>query len=466
MCSSPMVRPVADQGRWLRLLAYGATGLALWLLSLLVVQSLLARRIAGAQLAQLASEVAFSLRLGELVLERYPMETVAELSGLDLHRQPAAGPGGRDGAGEAEATALRRELCTTLSHCRQVRAADGRLWVELASPIDPVWLSTAIPQPQRWPPDPLSLGLSLVAAGLALSTLVLTLEVRRPLRLLERSLMQLGSGLDPQPLPARGAAAVRRITTGFNTLAAQLAQARQDQATMLAGIGHDLNSPLTRLRLRLHLAETRAMSTEEQQRALADLDSLERITGQFISFARGQGDEAPAPLDLQALLAELAGQSGLEPLTLELEPLQALVQITAVARALTNLLDNARSHGCPPYRLQLSAWGEDGFAISVIDSGAGVDPEQWSKLLQPFQRLDQARGGNGHCGLGLAIAEQVARAHGGGLLCRRCTAPEPPGFAVVLQGRSLGPSPADTSSHNSTGFSRMPVRSAVQDWSR
>lgn len=450
MCSFQMARAGADRSRWLRLLTYGATGLVLWLLSLLVVQTLLARRIAGAQLTQLATEVAFSLRLGELVLERYPMETVAELSGLDLHRQPpATAAGGGAGKGWAEADALRRELCEKLRYCRQVQVADERFWVEMASPLEPAWLSTAIPQARRWPPDPLSLGLSLVAAGLGLSTLLLNLEVRRPLGRLGRSLQQLGSGQDPQPLPEQGAAAVRRITASFNHLAAQLGQARQEQATMLAGIGHDLNSPLTRLRLRLHLAESTPMRAAELARALADLDALERITTQFISFARGQADEAAAPLELQDLVAELAGQSGLEPLTLELQPLQARVQITALARALTNLLDNARSHGRSPYRLQLRAWGDDGFEIRVIDSGAGLDPALWNQMLQPFQRLDQARGGSGHCGLGLAIAARVARTHGGALLCLPCSPPEPPGFAVVLRGRSLPlPEPMDTSGHN------------------
>ncbi|MEB3319503.1 MAG: ATP-binding protein [Cyanobium sp.] len=456
-----MARPVADRHRWLRLLAYGAAGLTLWLLSLAVVQTLLARRIARAQLGQLATEVAFSLRLGELVLERYPMETVAELSGLDLHRQPPRDTGA--GPGRNEAAALHRELCDQLRHCRQVRAAERRLWVEMASPIEPVWLSTPIPQPRRWPPDSLSLGLSLVATGLALSTLGLNLEVRRPLRQLERSLQQLGSGQDPQRQPERGAAAVRRITAGFNALAGQLSQARQEQATMLAGIGHDLNSPITRLRLRLHLAETTPMAAADGARALADLDALERITAQFISFARGEGDEAPAPLDLAALINELAGQSGLEPLTLALQPLHARVQITAMARALTNLLDNARSHGCPPYRLQLRPWEADGFEIAVIDSGAGVDPALWPQLVQPFQRLDQARGGSGHCGLGLAIAARVALSHGGGLLCRRCPPPEPAGFAVLLRGRSLPLPPADTSGHISAGSSQEQVRSSDQD---
>lgn len=424
-----MARRAADR-RLGRLLAYGACGVGLTLLSLALVQGLLGRRIARAQMAQLGQEVAFSLRLGELALERYPLETVAELSGLQL--APLAPPNAS--ATAAQAQELRAELCRELQHCREVRQQGSRLWVEVASPLDPVWLVVGAPRPRRWPPDPLSLGLALVASGLGLSTLALSLEVNRPLRLLARSLQQLGAGADPQPLAERGARPVRQLTRRFNDLLRQLAQTRRDQATMLAGIGHDLNSPLTRLRLRLHLAEEHPLSAADAGKALGDLDALERITGQFMAYARGEQQEAPVPLDLAALLAELAGQSGLEPLTLELQPLQATVQPTALARALGNLLDNARSHGAPPYRLSLRPWGRDGFEIAVSDGGAGLPEELWPQALQAFRRLDTARGGSGgHCGLGLAIVERVARAHGGALSCRRSGSGT--GFTVLLRGR-------------------------------
>jgi two-component system, OmpR family, osmolarity sensor histidine kinase EnvZ len=433
-----MASRVADRRGWLRLLAYGAAGVGLWLLSLVVVQTLLARRIASAQMARLGTDVAFSLRLGELALERYPMESVAELSGLTLRRElPPAAQQGRD-----QAQALHGELCTQLGFCRDVRTGAGNLWVELASPFEPVWLGVPRPQPRRWPPDPLSLGLSLVAAGLGLSTLVLSLEVRRPLRLLEGSLRQLGSGQEPAPLAERGAAAVRRLTRRFNALLLQLEQGRRERATMLAGIGHDLNSPLTRLRLRLHLAEANPMGAAEAGKALADLAALEQITAQFIAFARGQSEEPAAEVELDALLAELAGQVGGMAIDLDLVPLRARVHPTGLARAVANLLNNAASHGAPPVRLQLRPWGAGGFAISVIDAGPGLRPALWAQALQPFQRLDSARGGSGHCGLGLAIAERVARDHGGELVCHASQSGPASGFVVVLRGLSLDPPPS------------------------
>ncbi|MEX1316752.1 MAG: ATP-binding protein [Synechococcaceae cyanobacterium] len=427
-----MGRRAAEHRPGLKLLAYGACGVALWLLSLLLIQSLLARRIERARMGRLGSEVAFNLRLGELALERLPMEAVAELSGLQLAGAPPAGSAA-SGRGRREAAALEAELCEQLGYCRTVVPASDRLWVEMASALEPAWLAAPLPRQPPWPPDPLSLSLSLVAAGLGLSTLVLALEVRRPLQLLELSLQQLGSGGDPQPVLPRGAPSVRRLTSRFNAMLAQLEQARQERETMLAGIGHDLNSPLSRLRLRLHLAESTPMRSGDAAKALADLEALERITGQFMAFARGQGNEPVIDVDLEALLAEVAGQSDVQPLTLQLDPLRRRVHPTGLARAVANLLDNARSHGRAPFRLSLRHWDDDGFEIEVADGGPGLDAGLWSQALQPFRRLDPARGGSGHCGLGLAIVERVARAHHGSLHCRR----DGQGFAVLLRGHSL-----------------------------
>jgi two-component system osmolarity sensor histidine kinase EnvZ len=126
-------------------------------------------------------------------------------------------------------------------------------------------------------------------------------------------------------------------------------------------------------------------------------------------------------------------------LDLDLPPLERRVRPTALARAVGNLLENALQYGTPPLRLALHAAAPDphGFVIEVWDGGAGIPVEAWPRALEPFQRLDAARGGQGHCGLGLAIADRIARQHGGDL--RRLEAAG--GFGVALTGRSL-PSPA------------------------
>jgi two-component system osmolarity sensor histidine kinase EnvZ len=126
-----------------------------------------------------------------------------------------------------------------------------------------------------------------------------------------------------------------------------------------------------------------------------------------------------------------------EAVELDLEPMERLVRPVALSRAVANLLLNAEHHGAPPLKLVLRALPQEGFAIEVWDRGAGLSSAEWERARQPFQRLDGARGGVGHSGLGLAIAERVARAHGGELGCRRCSDSGAPAFVVTLSGGSL-----------------------------
>jgi two-component system osmolarity sensor histidine kinase EnvZ len=308
------------------------------------------------------------------------------------------------------------------------------VWVALLSPLEPVWLFAPMRSPQRWPLDPLLLGLALLGGSVSASLLFLWVEVQRPLQRLEQALSQVGLAARPAPLAAQGTGAVRRLTGRFNAMVQRLDQTERERETMLAGIAHDLKSPITRLRLRLGLARP---DPADLQRSEADLDALERITAQFLLFAGGVDAEPPVEVPLEQLLAELSAAIDPCELQLDLEPMQRWVQPTALGRAVGNLLDNALSHGQRPLRLLLRPGlpeGE-GFRIAVWDCGAGIAPDQWGQALMPFQRLDRARGGLGHCGLGLAIAARVAAAHGGGLEAQRSEQ----GFAVVLQGRSLQP---------------------------
>ncbi|MCP9830507.1 histidine kinase [Synechococcus sp. HJ21-Hayes] len=415
---------------------YALVGAGVSALSLVLLQALLAQRLERAQIAQMGPEVAFNLRLGELALERLPPAALSRLSGLPL-RVGELPPTGGDGRLAVQAERLQQALCRQLSHCPPVLPAAGDprgVWVALLSPLEPVWLFAPMRSPQRWPLDPLLLGLALLGGSVSASLLFLWVEVQRPLQRLEQALSQVGLAARPAPLAAQGTGAVRRLTGRFNAMVQRLDQTERERETMLAGIAHDLKSPITRLRLRLGLARP---DPADLQRSEADLDALERITAQFLLFAGGVDAEPPVEVPLEQLLAELSAAIDPCELQLDLEPMQRWVQPTALGRAVGNLLDNALSHGQRPLRLLLRPGlpeGE-GFRIAVWDCGAGIAPDQWGQALMPFQRLDRARGGLGHCGLGLAIAARVAAAHGGGLEAQRSEQ----GFAVVLQGRSLQP---------------------------
>ena len=275
--------------------------------------------------------------------------------------------------------------------------------------------------------------LALVAGSLASLLLFLALEVQRPLRRLEGALAKVGLDSElpqAQLVASGGTAAVRRLTQRFNAMLNRIEATDRERRTMLAGLAHDLRSPLTRLRLRL--ASSGPLAADERRRAEADLAALERITSQFLQFIGAETQEEPVLVPLEALVAEAA--NGVAQVQLELEPMGRWVQPIALARAIANLLDNAAIHGQPPLRLVLRSIGQEGFAIEVWDAGPGIAEADWERALMPFQRLDPARSGVGHSGLGMAIAARVAQAHGGSL---ERLAPARGGFAVVLKGRSL-----------------------------
>ena len=408
------------QKRFIALLGWGALALGSSAFCLLVFQALFGRQLEQLQTIQLGRDLALNVRLTELALERYPPHLVAELSGLDLEVtvRPKPAPLLASAAFKRQAEALQLQLCQRLAHCPMVlpdRVARGErsVWIELISPLEPIWLRVDVPSMMRWPPEPTLLGLALVGAGIICGGLFLLVEVEAPLRRLEKALSRVADGEDPDAVTTRGAPEVQRLTQRFNAMVQRLAANRRERATMLAGIAHDLRAPITRLQFRLSLPQ---LSADERERCAGDLQSLERITGQFLLFAGGGDSESSVQVPLDQLLAEVASSHPANQLRLDLEPLSVSVKPVALGRAIANLIDNAFSYGVAPVILRLHADNSRCY-LEVWDQGKGMPAQQWEEALQPFHRLDSSRGQQGHCGLGLAIVSHVAHLHGGQLEC-------------------------------------------------
>ncbi len=127
------------------------------------------------------------------------------------------------------------------------------MWIELFSPLEPVWLRSPLPMARTWPPPHTRLLLALVGATVMTGVLYLLFDVARPLRKLEDAVSRVGEDINRDPVPEQGSAEVRRISRRFNAMVRRLAEGEKERATMLAGIAHDLRAPLTRLQFRLSM---------------------------------------------------------------------------------------------------------------------------------------------------------------------------------------------------------------------
>lgn len=263
-------------------------------------------------------------------------------------------------------------------------------------------------------------GSALLLAGIAV--LFMKNQVRA-IRRLAGAAENFGMGRDVGPIKPEGAQEVRQAASAFNRMQERIRRFVAQRTEMLAGISHDLRTPLTRMRLALAMLP-RSPETEEDVAALTqDVEEMERMIGSYLAFARGEGLEQPKPSDLVALVAEevaKARRAGAAVTVVAPEVLVLPMRQDALRRSLGNLLDNARRHarriavavegapsqdGIPP--LPGRAWAQ----VVVDDDGPGIPAASREDAFRPF-----SSGAPGGTGLGLAIARDIARAHGGDIL--------------------------------------------------
>ena len=251
------------------------------------------------------------------------------------------------------------------------------------------------------------LALALVGAGLIAS------NIARPLAALTRAAARIGRGEAHQPVAEEGPLELRSLGAAFNRMARDLESMERERAMVLAGISHDLRTPLSRMRLALEMcgAESGAAGA-----MVADIDEIDAIIGQFLDFARGVTEDK-AEQDLADLLDEVATHYTRvgKNVQLSCEDIpQFRFARMAVRRAVSNLVDNALRYAGEPVEIELKR-AAGAALIEVRDRGPGIPPEETERLKRPFTRLEAARTGPAGAGLGLAIVERIARAHGGSL---------------------------------------------------
>lgn len=289
---------------------------------------------------------------------------------------------------------------------------DGRLWFRLHIGGGAYWVSV---MPPRQGGALAALTLAFVVAFLVSVACGLALQRRidKPLRRLAGSLQDFRTDGTQPPIDEGGPEEVAALASALNRMSERIAGQEADRALMLAGVSHDLRTPLTKLRLMLELMQ--GYDPELESGAVRQVERIETMLAQFLDFARGFESEALRRVDVGALLHDVVVRAELSDDVEVAVPvsLQEVLRPQAVARAVENLLVNAMRHGAAP--VILSAAAQDGaLAIRISDGGGGFDPAMAEAIVRPFARGDSARGGQG-TGLGLAIARRVATAHGGQL---------------------------------------------------
>jgi signal transduction histidine kinase len=231
---------------------------------------------------------------------------------------------------------------------------------------------------------------------------------------------RLGRDVNSPPLPEAGPREVATAAHAFNTMAERIRRFVSDRTLMLAAISHDLRTPITRMRLRAEFVE----DEEIRARMLADLAEMEAMVNASLAFARDdQAAEASVPLDLVALLRTVLDEAtdaaaargeapppvdyaGPERLTLRARPL-------ALKRAIGNLVQNALLHGGSA-RVRIEPPSGGTLRLVISDDGPGIPEESLEAVFQPFRRLEGSRNREtGGTGLGLPIARNILRGHGG-----------------------------------------------------
>lgn len=260
---------------------------------------------------------------------------------------------------------------------------------------------------------------------LAIATFLLTaiavLFIRNQVRAIERlasAADAFGRGADQPDFKPYGAREVRQAAQAFLAMKARIQRHIDQRTALLASVSHDLRTPLTRLKLELALAEP-SRRIDDMKR---DLSEMEHMIDEYLAFARGEGGEAVELVRLAGLIEEVVegAQRAGGKVSLSADPsLSVSVRPNALKRALANLVMNAAVHG-EHVEVSVRNTPAGGVEILVDDDGPGIAPEHYEDAFKPFNRLDESRNQNEKgVGLGLAIARDVARGHGGDLTLDR-----------------------------------------------
>jgi two-component system osmolarity sensor histidine kinase EnvZ len=294
------------------------------------------------------------------------------------------------------------------------------------------WVSFKIEDDEYWlmlEPERVDRTSGVQWLGWATVTLLLSLLgavfisrlINQPLARLTAAARAIAKGRRTEPLPEKGPTEIREANRSFNQMVSDLKQVESDRAVILAGISHDLRTPISRMLLEVEMADLHADAKDGMR---SDLAQMNAIIGQFLDYAKPTDSATFTQVDLSALLTDIATEATRLPDLKITSEIAAGLEVKGnpidLRRLINNLIENARRYGRAAdaglSEIDLIARIADDMAIVELgDHGPGIPEQEMERLLRPFTRLDIARGQGNGAGLGLAIVERVVKRHGGKL---------------------------------------------------
>ncbi|MFZ6766140.1 ATP-binding protein [Undibacterium sp. Di26W] len=312
------------------------------------------------------------------------------------------------------------------------------------------WISFDIDDDHYWlrlEQDRLDPPIGLQLFSWAMATLFLTLLgaaiisklINDPLSRLSNAARAIAKGKQPPPLPQKGPKEIRETNQSFNTMMEDLARIEADRTIILAGISHDLRTPLARMQLEVEMAN---LSADSRQGMQSDLQQMDAIIGQFLDYAKPLDKAELETINLSEVLQQIIDEASrfqyLRLRTAITPDLFINGNMTEVRRLFNNLIENAcrygKTTGAPITTLDIQCSRKNkerklGILISFRDHGVGVAEPDLIRLLKPFTRGDASRSQANGSGLGLAIVDRIVKRHGGKL---RIYNHQEGGFVIVI----------------------------------
>jgi len=288
------------------------------------------------------------------------------------------------------------------------------IWVKVLVKDKPIWLGSHLGfWNEPFPEYHITL-LSFILLLTGVGAYLIARRVKQPLNQLVNAAEQLGKGVAPEPIQVKGPIELQTMGNAFNQMAEDIQKLSDDRNLMLAGISHDLRTPLARVRLALDMIDEQI--TEDLYSGMVqDIEDIDKIVGQFLTFVRDGVDEPYSYENINDTIEYVVSRyikDGKDIKFVEGDIPKCMFKPIAIQRLLMNLIDNAWHYGKKDVEVHTTVV-DNKVKISVLDRGPGIDTEHIERLKQPFTRMDESRGGTKGAGLGLAIVVKIAEWHGG-----------------------------------------------------